>query len=141
MGKHRKKSEAEMAQQFGLTLPAFLGILAALFYWGVWIWPEKPKLALGLLIAAPSVSLFAAALPWVWQRIFRGWMAVAEGISWVLTRVILSLFFFLVLTPFGVVMRLLGKTPLDLKWKAGESTYWVDKEEVEPTIERYAKQF
>ncbi len=137
----RTKTHAEQAAQFGLTLPAFLGILAALFYWGVWIWPEKPKVAMGLLIAAPSVSLFAALLPGVWERIFAGWMKVALGINWVVTRLILGIFFFLILTPFGLAMRLIGKRPINLAWPTDKPTYWVDKEPVEPTIERYAKQF
>ncbi len=137
----RTKTTAEQAAQFGLTLPAFLGILAALFYWGVWIWPQKPELARGLLIAAPSVSLFAALLPRVFEKIFSGWMAVAGGISWFITRLILGIFFFLILTPFGLVMRVFGKRPMKLDFRREKQTYWVDKDEVEPTIERYAKQF
>ena len=68
-------------------------------------------------------------------------MAVATGISWVITRLILGLFFFLILTPFGLAMRLIGKRPMKLDFRREKQTYWVDKEPDEPTIDRYAKQF
>ena len=37
--------------------------------------------------------------------------ASALVLSWVMTRVLLTVFYFLVMTPFGLVMRLLGKRP------------------------------
>src|SRR5262249_19679871 len=73
----------------------------------------------------------------VWLQFFRLWMKFAEGLSWVMTRVILSIFFFLIMTPIGLLMRLFGKRPLDVKWKDGKQTYWVDKPASEFTIERY----
>ena len=59
----RHNSEAEQARQFALTLPVILGILAAIFWYGPLWFPQKPKLALGLLIAGPAVCLVAVALP------------------------------------------------------------------------------
>ena len=137
----RMKSEQEQARQFALTLPVVLGVFALIFYTGFWFWAEKPRLALGLLIAAPLINLVALVLPALWLRFFRLWMKLAEALGWVMTRVILSLFFLLVLTPFGLVMRWIGKRPLDLAWKDGRPTYWVDKEPGEYTLERYERQF
>jgi hypothetical protein len=58
-----------------------------------------------------------------------------------MTRVVLAIFFYLVLTPVGSVMRLFGRAPLDLAWKDGKPTYWIDRPETENTLERYSKQF
>jgi hypothetical protein len=55
--------------------------------------------------------------------------------------VLLGLFFYLVLTPVGLAMRLLGRAPLDLAWKDGRPTYWIDKPDAEYTVERYSKQY
>jgi len=46
-----------------------------------------------------------------------------------------------VLTPFGIVMRFLGKETLDTAWRDGKTTYWIDKEPVEASLERYAKRY
>ena len=137
----RTKTERERAQEFALVLPVVLGLLAAVFYWGpLWL-PQKPRLALGLLVAAPAVSAVAVILPPVWLRLFRAWMLLAEGLSWLMTRVILTVFYFVVLTPIGLLMRVLGKRPLDVRWKDGKSSYWVEKKPVEFTLERYGKQY
>jgi len=132
----RKKNEQEQAQQFALMLPVVLGLLAALAWWR-----ENPKASLGLLIAGPAICLVALVLPPVWLRVFRLWMKLGAALNFVMTRVILTIFYYLILTPFSLVMRLFGKAPLDLAWKDGKQTYWLDKEPVEGGLERYRKQY
>ena len=132
----RKRTEAQQARQFGLILPVVLGVLALLLWWR-----GHPRVALGIAAAGPVVPLVAFALPGTWLGIFRRWMQLAEVLSWFMTRVLLSVFFFVVLTPFGLVMRLFGKRPLDLAWQDGKATYWIDKEPGEFTPERYEKQY
>ena len=53
----------------------------------------------------------------------RGWMALAEALSWVSTRVVLAIVFFIAVTPIGIVKRLTGWDPLRRRGKASES-YW-----------------
>ena len=137
MARRKKKSEQEQANQFGLVLPVVLGLFAALF----WFRKQNADVAVGLLVAGTAINFIAAAIPGLWLRFFRLWMKLAVGLSWVMTRVILTIFFFVILTPFVLVMRLFGKKPLDLSWNDGKTTYWIDKEPVEPTVERYRKQY
>ena len=79
--------------------------------------------------------------PAAWMRFFRAWMKLAEGMSWVMTRVILAAFFYLVLTPVGLCMRLFGKDLLDRKFHDGRASYWRDREAVEASLDRYSKRF
>jgi hypothetical protein len=58
-----------------------------------------------------------------------------------MTRVLLTVFFFVFITPFGIVMRLFKQPTLDTAWHDGKATYWIEKEPVEPTLERYAKRY
>ncbi len=132
----KHKTEQQQARQFALILPVILAVVAGLAWWR-----EHPRLALGLIAGGVLVPPLAFALPGLWLALFRGWMKLANGLSFVMTRVILTVFFFLVLTPFGLVMRLFGKRPLDLAWKNGRATYWIDKEPGEYTLSRYEKQF
>ncbi len=132
----QKRSEAQEAKRFGVILAILLAAL------GGWMFfKQRPT---GSLIAwsggglALVLSLLLGAL---WIRLFRLWMKFAEVLSWVMTRVILSTFFYIVLTPLALVMRLFGKRPLDLNFKDGKPTYWVDKPEGEYTLERYRKVF
>ena len=131
-----KKTEARQALEFAAIL-ALLGLVAGGISW----WrghPGRAQLFAGIGLGALAVAL---VLRPVWIRFFRLWMKMAEGMGWVMTRVILTLFFFLVLTPFGIVMRLLGKPTLDTAWHDGKTTYWIDKEPVEASLDRYAKRY
>jgi O-antigen/teichoic acid export membrane protein len=132
----KKYSETREARRFSWILALILAALAGLSWWRA-----HPQRA-ALLVAA---SLVVALLPLVafpvWMRVFRLWMKFALVLNWVMTRVILSVFFYAVLTPVGRIMHLLGKAPLDLAWKDGKTTYWIDKPTGEATIARYEKNY
>ena len=68
-------------------------------------------------------------------------MKLAEILSFVMTRVLLSVFYFGFLTPIGFVMKLFREDPLDRNWKKRKPSYWIDKEPVTYSLERYEKQF
>jgi len=132
----KRRSEANEAQKFGWILPAILLALAGLFYWR-----DHPTRAAVVAAIAVLVVLIAQLLPGIWIRFFRVWMKFAEALSWVMTRIILSVFFFLILTPIGLLMRVIGKRPMDMSWRDGAPTYWRDKPEREATLELARRQF
>jgi hypothetical protein len=51
-------------------------------------------------------------------------MFFAIVLGWVNTRLLLGLFFFLLVTPVGLVLRLVRRDPLDRKFDASAATYW-----------------
>ena len=132
----KKRNEAHEARKFGLILGAILLLVAGHSIWRGRMLAAGACGGLGILFAAAP---FLAAGAWL--AFFRQWMRLAEGISWVMTRVILSVFYFGVLTPVALVLRVLGKRPLDLAFKDGRPSYWVEKSQPELTVERYKKQY
>jgi hypothetical protein len=72
------------------------------------------------------------------RPIYIGWMKFAFALGWLNTRILLGLFFYLIITPTGLVMRLLGKDLLDEKFEPEVASYW--KKRTEPfdprTMER-----
>ena len=52
------------------------------------------------------------------------WMKVAEALGFVSTRVILTVAFYLIIVPVGLVIRLLGRDLLSLKINRDVDTYW-----------------
>jgi len=130
------RSEESQARRFGVILSVLLLALAGYLAW------RDHGLRVGLAAGAAAAVLTCtlAAFPiWLWA--FRYWMKLAEALGWVMTRVLLSVFFYLALTPMAILMRLFGKRPLDLAWRDGRTSTWIDKPAPESTIERYQRQF
>jgi hypothetical protein len=76
---------------------------------GTAAWPYWLGAAAGFAI----VTLFAPA---VLAPLNRLWMRLAIALSKVTTPVVMAVLFFGTVLPTGLVMRLLGKDPLRLKW-------------------------
>ncbi|MBI5472049.1 MAG: hypothetical protein HY961_06855 [Ignavibacteriae bacterium] len=60
----------------------------------------------------------------IMKPIHIGWMTLAFALGWLNTRILLSLFFYLILTPIGLMMRVFGKDFLDERIDRSASTYW-----------------
>jgi hypothetical protein len=58
---------------------------------------------------------------------YRLWMTLALVLGWLVARVVMILLFYLMLSPFGIVARLLKKSFLDTGFKADKSSYWIKK--------------
>jgi hypothetical protein len=75
------------------------------------------------------------------RPIYIGWMKFAFVLGWVNTRVILSVFFYLVITPVGLVMRLFGRDPMNRKFDRSAASYWVRRPEAPADLKRYENLF
>ena len=130
------KDTAKQARRFAWALLIIGSGLASLSLWREHT--TRAAVAFGVGALAP---LLAYAAPRVWLAFFAKWMKFAEVLSWISTRVILTIFFFLILTPYAALLRLIGKAPLDVAWKDGRKTYWIDKPEVAPDLKRYHRAY
>ena len=68
----------------------------------------------GLVVAIAGIVLVCGGLlaPAMLRVPNRVWWRFATVLGWLNSRILLTVFFFLVLTPAGFVMRLLGRSPL-----------------------------
>jgi hypothetical protein len=72
--------------------------------------------------------LLAAIAPPLLKPIYISWMKLAFILSWINTRLILIIIFYLVFTPIGLVMRLFGADLLDRKIDKNKDSYWRKRE-------------
>jgi hypothetical protein len=69
------------------------------------------------------------------------WMVLAHALAWINTRLLLGLFFFLVMTPVGLVMRMTGKDSLQRRFDRSAPTYWIKREKKPMDRNRYQRLF
>lgn len=100
-------------RQFGLILGGILCVLFGFLLPWLWNWDSVPNwVFIGTGIATIIWALLA---PDSMKRLYYGWMRIALLIGNTINGIILAIVFFVVITPMGLVMRMLGKDPLRRK--------------------------
>ena len=112
------KSSAEL-RKFGWVMTVALGILGGVLFWRRGLAPAT----YGVLGAAGLFFVTAVIAPKLLGPLEWAWMKLAGVLSFIMTRVILTLAFFLAMTPVGLLMRLSGHDPLGLRRRKVDS-YW-----------------
>jgi len=129
------KDKKPELRRFGLTIGVFLGLLG-----GGALWLERGGYPY-LFAAAAILILLGMTRPMSLRLIHRAWMGLAMGMGWFVTKVILLVLFYLVVTPLGVLSRLSGRNSLNLKFDRKEEQYWIPKAKPRPEREAYEKQY
>lgn len=121
-------------RRFGLTTGSAFLVLGAIF-----IFRHRP-VGWPLASIGAFLLLFAVFTPSLLRFIYRPWMRLAGFLGSISSRILLTLLFFLVLTPIGFLQRRFGKQPIDLRFKTNDATYW-QKRTASPALPDYEKQF
>ncbi|MDQ7064953.1 MAG: SxtJ family membrane protein [candidate division KSB1 bacterium] len=109
-------------RKFGITIGIALGLLAALAYY------KQNPILLPLAGVAAAFLLAGLLLPTILRPVHRYWMTFAVTMGYMMTRVLLTLFFLIAFVPSGIVLRLLRLDVLKQKYDPNATTYWVPKE-------------
>ena len=112
------KSEKSDLRKFGITIGVILLIIAGFLFW-----KEKESFQI-LLTFGVTLCILGIAIPFILKPIYWVWMIFATILGWIMTRVILSLLFYIIITPIGLALRLIGKQVLELRWNKSKQSYW-----------------
>ena len=104
-------------RSFGLSVGAVC-VTASAWSW----WRGRVSIAVALGVAGTVLIVGGLIAPSILRVPNRIWWRFARILGWINARVILTLFFLLVLTPVGAVMRLFGRNPMKARAQAG--TNW-----------------
>ena len=129
------KSEKSDLRNFGIIVGIILLIISGFLFW-----KEKESFQIFLAI---SITLFLTAIviPSVFKPVYWIWMIFAIILGWFMTRVILSLLFYVVFTSIGLTLRFFGKQFLELRWDKSKESYWNFRTNEHLKKENYEKQF
>lgn len=121
----KRKPQVAKAQlrSFGLIVG---GVFLLIGVWpAVWRGVEIRAWAVVLagLLLAPAL-----VVPTVLRPVYTVWMAVGEVMGRINTKIILGLAFYIVVTPIGLVMRLMGHDPMRRRFDPQAASYRLPKE-------------
>lgn len=130
------KRSVRAEREFGLIVGGILVLLSVWWlYRGKFISPAYMMLPVGALLI-----LLGLLLPRALVYPNKAWMLLAEGLSYVTTRIILGVVFFLVITPIGVIKRLMGWDPLSRRG-ARDASYWKPYSDRQRDTRHYEKMY
>jgi hypothetical protein len=112
---------SRMLREFSVLLCVAAGIIAvrpALLHDS----ELTPVVALGAL----AVGALGLVVPKAVRPLFLAWLVLAFPVGWAVSRVLLVVLFFGIVTPVSLAFRLFGRDVLQLRRRTGE-TYWAPK--------------
>lgn len=130
----RRSFRAE--KEFGLIVGGVFALL------GTW-WLYRGKFTSAAHVFVPlglALVLLGLIIPRVLVYPNRAWMMLAEGMSFVSTRIILAIVFFGVLTPIGLIKKAMGWDPLHRRANRSDS-YWRPYSKRQLDSRHYEKMF
>ena len=132
--KHINETKKDL-RKFGITVGGvILAIGLVLFYF------EKPS-AIYFAVIGGLLILFGALFPNILKPINKIWMSLAIILGFIMSRVILIILFYLVLTPIALLAKLVGKKFMILKYDKSAKSYWERRSIVQKKPIDYERQF
>jgi hypothetical protein len=124
-------------KNFGIIALVATTLISLLLYLlkGVAIQWVSIILAFGIIIFI--ASLISLKLT---KMIYLGMILLTLPIGFVVSFVLLAAFYFLLLTPLGLIFRLIGRDPLCRKFDANAKSYWISRHPPKG-LEQYFHQF
>jgi hypothetical protein len=122
-------------RKFGLTIGIVLILISAILF----LMNKSSFPAWG--ITGIFFVLTALFSPIILKPLNKIWMSIAIILGWIMTRVILSVLFYLALTSLRLIALAFNKNFLDLKIDRSAKSYWEKREQKKIDPSTYERQF
>lgn len=110
-------------RKFGLMIGVILLIIGLFFQWK----NNNSNFVIPLYVISFMLIVSGLLIPDKLKFIYKIWMGFAFALGWIVSRFILIILFYFVLTPIGIFAKIFNKQFLDLKFKDGKNSYWIEK--------------
>ncbi len=132
MIKQKVDKHPNIKQLRAFSLVTFLGFLVlALAGW------RKGSFSLAFLFGFFMILIVAGQLyrPLLMQ-LYRWWMGLSEILGWISSRLILTLIFYIVFAPIGLLLRLLGNPLLNTHFPDDKTSFWQKRSKKQSNLEK-----
>lgn len=114
----KKATTRKVLRSFGFTIGGLLLAIAAFLYW------REHAAAIYFAVSGGLLALAGLVIPMQLKQLYWGWMSIALVIGFFMTRIILSIFYYLVFTPAAMIAKILGKDLIDAAIDKNATSYW-----------------
>ncbi len=125
----------DAVKKTGLTVGVVL-VLISLLLWYL----GKTSFVYYSIVGGLFIIMAFIAIP-VLRPFHRLWMMLALAMGFVMSRIILTLLFYLILSPIALIAKIVGKKFMPLKFDKATSTYWEKRENSVKQKIDYERQF
>ncbi|MFN3871866.1 MAG: hypothetical protein ACK4R9_02580 [Ignavibacterium sp.] len=132
--KHIDTSEKSV-KKTGITV----GIVLILISFILW-WIGKSSFVYFSLAGGIFIILSYIAIPLL-RPFHKLWIGLSLVLGFVMSRVILTILFYFIVTPIGLLAKLVGKKFMPLGSDKNATTYWENREKTVKTKVDYERQF
>ncbi len=108
-------------RKFGLLVGGVFTLL------GAWFFFRKKPFYLYALVPGTILMVLGVLVPHFLRRVYLAWMAMALVLGLIVSTVLLSLLYFLVITPIAIIARLAGKDFMARAFPGQTSSYWISR--------------
>lgn len=122
-------------RKFGLIALIFFGCLCAV---GLYVKKPLPTYIFGFL---SLLGLGFILIPSRLRPVYIAWLKIGHFLGRIVTALMLTLAYYFVITPAGLVKKILGGRPLPVKPDKKVSSYWVTRTEPVQPKERFLKRY
>jgi len=110
-------------RKFGLLIGSIFLALAIFLLWR----GHSPVFTYVFGVIGAILFLMGAFCPKGLKPVHKVWMGMALAMGWVVSRVLLVLLFYIIMTTVGIIARLFRKEFLDVKFRDGRESYWLKR--------------
>ena len=130
------QSDKASLRKFGLTVGTVISLLALVI-----LYKNQDETFKYLLFFGLFILLTGVFMPNILKPINYFWMFFAIVVGWIMTRIILTVLFIIVIAPIGLMARVAGKQFLQLEWNRSDKSYWNNREVLDLGNDHHEKQF
>jgi Saxitoxin biosynthesis operon protein SxtJ len=128
-------TDSKQVRKFGFIALIFFGCL-----FSIGLWAERP-VATYVFGGLSFLGLGLVVLPEWLRPVYDGWMKVAHLIGRMVNILILTIAYYVVITPSALIKRVLGGAPIQTRPDKSASSYWIPRTEPAQPKERFLKRF
>lgn len=109
-------------RSFGLTTGVIIAGLFGLFF----PWLLEAKIPLWPWVILVVLGGWALVAPASLKPVYRGWMRFGLLLSKITTPIIMFVVFFILVMPFGFILKILGKDPMRRRFDESAGSYRIE---------------